>query len=248
MENALSDVVASIASIESLVKLIALLMGGIWSYHLFLRYRNSYPRATITHEVTVNNLPCRQLLLTVGVTIRNDGKVLLPLTFTETWVRQLLPLSATILRAPQSHPPTSLLEGDLPLLAYEKSQWVKNSSHASLPHRLFDALRGQTYQQREVEPGEVDTIYYYFILDTFPSAFVVITFVHNNAKVNLISWKTRTVYRTQELLAHRMLGRPSRITQQIHTKGKMTHGYTAITLQRRTAPSSNGDSFGNAPR
>lgn len=75
----LSDVESIAAAAESIITVFALLVGGWWSYQLFVRKREKYPRAKTTHSLcSLGRVPGKKLIR-VSVKVENAGGVLLML-------------------------------------------------------------------------------------------------------------------------------------------------------------------------
>lgn len=79
-----------------LATITAIVVGGIWAYLLFVRRRQKYPRAALTHHIvhrriSHDELPDDKVLLRVGLVIENPGEVLLSLISGETRVQQIEP-------------------------------------------------------------------------------------------------------------------------------------------------------------
>lgn len=181
---------------ESILKSLAIIIGGFWTYHLFVQRRQRFPRVKVEHQIQHYLLEQNKMLLTVKVRITNDGDVLLPLTFMITWVRQLLPTSpASISRTIPVEPDK---EDDLPPLAVAERQWKQINRHKSSILRFSDWLRGHSHQGGEIEPKETDEFFYCFTLDTVPKSILITTIIDNSAKGNKLSWKARTVYDLKE--------------------------------------------------
>ncbi len=74
-----------------LFTVVAIVVGGIWTYLLFVRTRQRYPRANLTHRITHRKVSDDHMLLRVGLTVVNQGEVLLTLGAGETWVQRMVP-------------------------------------------------------------------------------------------------------------------------------------------------------------
>ena len=77
----------------------AILVGGWWTWHLFVRHRQGYARATVTHAVTSHPLDAAHQLLHVVVGIENVGNIEIPILRVDTTVQQVLPLSVDLAEA-----------------------------------------------------------------------------------------------------------------------------------------------------
>ena len=171
----ITDIIAAIATV------VAILVGGFWSYTLFVRKRQKYPRANITHRVTPRPMTNSQLLLNVAVTISNPGEVLLSLVSGEIRIQQILPPPSELLNSiNQGHDPVEegQTEVQWPLIASRKSKWEKG--------------------KLEIEPGESDQLQYDFILDAKVQTIQVYSYLRNAKKRRReIGWGLTTIYDLQ---------------------------------------------------
>lgn len=65
--------------VESGAKTIALLVGGWWTYNLFVRKRAAFPKVELSHEFFLIDQPDDRVLHVV-VRLKNTGEVLVPIT------------------------------------------------------------------------------------------------------------------------------------------------------------------------
>ena len=72
----LSDVATIVSIVQSITTVIAIIIGGIWSYMLFVSRRQRYPRVKIEHQITCRPVSELKLLLSIDVTITNSSEVL----------------------------------------------------------------------------------------------------------------------------------------------------------------------------
>jgi hypothetical protein len=80
------------SALQSLATIIALFLGGLWTFRAFVKGRGNYPRAKIEHLISHRRLPNQTWLLIVDVFVENIGSVAIPLLATDTWVQRILPL------------------------------------------------------------------------------------------------------------------------------------------------------------
>ena len=62
-------------AIQALATVAALIIGGIWTYQLFVLQRLAYPHLKIEHSVSDISFPDNRILLVVDVTHVNSGNV-----------------------------------------------------------------------------------------------------------------------------------------------------------------------------
>ncbi len=164
--------------LQSLFTVAAIVVGGIWTYLLFVRKRQRFPCANITQQIWHYPLSDRKVLLRVTVRICNKGEILLSLASGFTRVQQVIPCSADLCKsigeredaADQSEP-----EVEWPLLAEQKPAFAKG--------------------KREIEPGETDELHFDFAIDPDVQVVVVYSYLKNVKKRRReIGWNATTVY------------------------------------------------------
>jgi hypothetical protein len=89
----LSDFQELTESIQSIFTVLAIIVGGYWTYNLYKVKREGLPRANIEHNVNVIYIsPSRnRLILSIDVIVENTGSVLLKLMPWQIIVRKILP-------------------------------------------------------------------------------------------------------------------------------------------------------------
>ena len=157
---------------------IAFIVGGMWSYKLFVKKRLKYPRANITHKILHKPIPSGKVLLHVTTVISNTGDVLLSLISGTTRIQQMLPLSQEVLNG--------ISEGKDPVCEQETEiEWPL----------LMDRDSDWKEREFEIEPGEEDQIVYDFIIDANVQTVVVYSYLKNVSKGSRdIGWSLTTVY------------------------------------------------------
>jgi hypothetical protein len=162
-----------IDGIEALFTIIAIIVGGVWTYMLFIKRRQQYPRADITHKIINIPLTNGKTLLRVKTIISNPGEVLLTLASGETRVQQILPLSDDIT--------ADIAVGKDPVVEGTEAGWP---------------LLGRRVREGapcEIEPGEKDEICYDFVIDSGVQATFVYSYYRNIMKKDRdIGWGLTT--------------------------------------------------------
>lgn len=163
---------------QALATAAAILVGGIWTYLLFVKRRQRYPRAEIKHIVTHKQIGNDKLLLHVCVVISNTGDVLVSLENGETRIQQLLPPSGELLndinKGVKLHK-----EGETEISWPEIASIPKNWKRGTF----------------EIEPGERDEIHYDFILNADVQCVEVYSYFRNFVKRGRnIGWNVTTIY------------------------------------------------------
>lgn len=77
--------------IESVATTMALILGGIWTYLLFVTKREKFPRAKISNSITILGMVNGQRIVRVTVLVENLGNVLLELVSGKVTVKSVKP-------------------------------------------------------------------------------------------------------------------------------------------------------------
>jgi hypothetical protein len=148
-------------ALQSVATIIALFIGGLWTFRAFVKGRGNYPRAKLEHLISHRRLPNRTSLLIVDISVENIGPVAIPLRSADTWVQQILPLpSAVQSRIDEGH---DFLEGDKHEGAWKllgtihKREFVKHDY-------VVDCGERDQYRHNFLLPESVQTIQVYTYL------------------------------------------------------------------------------------
>lgn len=178
------DSVQQLADIlESLATVIAICVAGCWSYLLFVRRRQRFPRAAVSHQTFCFQLPDGRSLLRVAAKIVNTGEVLMQLRFARTRVQQLLPLPDHVaqLLAVTAIDPVPTKDCELPWTVLGAREW------------RIDAEIG------EVEPGESEAFHCDFVIPAGVEQVLVYTHVKNHSKPDRdVGWSDTIVVSLKE--------------------------------------------------
>lgn len=162
------------ALIQSAATVIAITVGGIWTYWLFVRKRQKFPRAKIEHRISHRSTVNGRLLLSVDAIISNTSDVLLSLVSGKISVSQMLPPQAELL---------NILNGGQ---GTEVTDW-----QALVP------LRNPTWKkgELEIEPGESQQLPYHFVINASVQTLLVYTYFRNAEKSGrVLGWELSTIY------------------------------------------------------
>lgn len=133
--------------IQAAAAVSALVIGGIWTYLLFVRQRQRFPRAEVEHEIAWSPLTNDQALVHVSVEVKNVGNSLIRLTDGYVQIQQVRPLeSALESRIVSGIDPVEdgCAEIEWPLLGRRDCDWQD--------------------EPREIEPGETDGFPFDFVI------------------------------------------------------------------------------------
>jgi hypothetical protein len=176
----LTSVQTAVEVAEGIATILAIVVGGIWSYMLFVRTRQKYPRASVTHRITHRPLDSERQLVVVDVILHNTGEVLLSLESSETRVQEVLPLPSGLLGSDNATPVRDgSTEVEWPLLESSERTWKQG--------------------EFEIEPGEVDQVTYDFIVGSDVETIRVYSYFRNTTKEKKqIGWGLTTLYDLQK--------------------------------------------------
>ena len=166
-----------ISTWKDVVEAGAVLVAGVWAYMLFVRSRQRFPRASLTHRITHRNLNDGQMLLHLNVLVSNPGLIVLRIEEAEARVQQVLPLADNVREAierGQDPVPQGQREVPWPLLSERICRWKE---------RNF-----------EIEPGEADEVIWDFALSRDIQTVEIYTYFRNVKKRHKdIGWGLTTL-------------------------------------------------------
>ena len=166
-----------VAILESAAKIVALGVGGAWTYMLFIRKRQQYPRAQLTHECVAYRVNQERSLLRVTLNIRNTGDVLLRIESGQVRVQQISPLVTG---------ETLEIEGFAGRDGQFEYAWPE-LGYLDLPYTSGAGL--------EVEPGESEAIQFDLFVKTGVQVVQIYTYVKNVSKAGReIGWNCTSVH------------------------------------------------------
>ena len=160
---------------QATVTALGLLVAGWWTYTLFVKKREPYPKANVEHRIAHWRLQDR-IVLHLTVRITNVSSVVLTIPSILARVQQLLPMTEqTVSDLSATGIPAGESEIPWPLLAERSCDWYT--------------------EKREVEPGETEECHFDFLLAAEVLAVSVYSYVKNHSKSHReMGWNTTTVY------------------------------------------------------
>ena len=167
---------------ESIFTILAIIIGGIWTYIMFIKKRERYPRANISHKLYKCLLE-DNLLIHLTVTIENISSVLMTIKSGEVRICQILPV------------PQSIKE-----LIDETSDIVKkNANEAPWPEMSIREFL-EDKKPIEIEPKEIDCLHFDFIIPKNVELIEVYSHLENIKKPKKeIGWNTTTLHKVEEI-------------------------------------------------
>lgn len=153
--------------IESFFTILAIIVGGIWTYIIFIKNREKYPKAVLKHNVDTVDIE-DGLLIRLRIEIENLGKVILPIKTGEIRLQQIKPSTKTVSEA------------------IENFQNDVNEKKADIIWPLLEKriLKYEADQTYELEPGEIDYFEFDFILSNEIDVIQFYTHIENDLKQN----------------------------------------------------------------
>lgn len=164
--------------ISNIIETIAIIVGGTWTYILFIKNREKYPKADIIQNVTHVRLDKSHILIRVDLKLVNTGKVLLSGLDTENRIQQILPLPRTVKKAVERG----------------KDPVEKGESEVLWP---MIGERQVTLEKElaEIEPGEDESIQFDYVVGSGVKVVQVYTYVRNIFKSKKeIGWGVTSLY------------------------------------------------------
>jgi hypothetical protein len=162
------------ASLESAFKIIGIILAGIWTYLLFVRSREKFPRADLKHRIEFWDISEQERLIRVVLVIKNESDVLLRLFEGETWIQQMKPW---------------------PIEAIEKFKELNRKSDKVSAEVGWLLISEKNHnQEREIEPKESDEVSMDFIIDKSYEQILIYSFFENSHKPGRhLAWSTSAV-------------------------------------------------------
>jgi len=153
-------------NLESLAKIAALIIAGWWTYILFIRRREKFPRAELAHHVENLALPRHKRLIRVAVEVKNLGSTIIRVSSVDTRLQHVAPMTERELQHRLRETPA--LDANAP----PTMQWYL------LARRREAIPRGQA----EIEPSESETFFAEFIIDDGVDVLRVYSHLENRTK------------------------------------------------------------------
>lgn len=150
---------------ESFFKIAAIIFAGFWSYMLFIKKRQKYPRACVSHKLEQHSITDGKKLLHLTLNVQNCGEVLLSLIEGEVRVLQMLPVNQNL--------KNQICSGDIPYLkGYKEISWPV----------IDEFVFNWSKAKREIEPNESDEYHYDFVVDSAVNTVQIYSHLSNERK------------------------------------------------------------------
>lgn len=139
---------------EAIVSIFAIIVGGVWTYNLFIKERRHYPHANIEQKVSHAALSKHINLLRVGIELTNTGSSRLLSGKSVIRIQQILPVLPCPKQGPCAKDEVSSALREIE----RKANTFSWRLIAKREHNFKKAL--------DIEPGEKDFIEYEFVVPT----------------------------------------------------------------------------------
>lgn len=186
--NMLLKLKESIDITKGIITILAIIIGGFWTYNIYVKERRHFPHANIEQTVEHISLSEKINLLHVTITLMNDGASRLFLKKGFVRIQQILP-------EPDCN-------GNQPCVPSQNQIEVSLKGNQRKQDRFSWPLiqeRNKTFEiPLDIEPGEKDIIGFEFALSSSVKAIRVYSYFRNEAKSkpgSEIGWKTYQFYR-----------------------------------------------------
>ncbi|MBM3813198.1 MAG: hypothetical protein FJW20_16360 [Acidimicrobiia bacterium] len=165
------------ALLQSVATILAIIVGGAWTYITFIQNRESKPRMNVEHRVTHRPLGHGKIVLFVDIRMENTGKVKVSPSMEDVRVYQVLPLKDDLKQ--------KLERGEHLIPDAEKE--------AAWPHLAYRPRKLETKELILLEPGERAERHHEFILEDGLRMVMVYSHYENPANKG-IGWDTTSYY------------------------------------------------------
>jgi len=170
------------AAVQSIIISIGVIFGGWWTYWIFYKNRQIYPRANISHEISHKTGIGDRIYLRVAVKISNDGNVVIRLNNCDIRIQQIKPVNDDINKSVKGH-------------CQKKKREEFWDNEIKWP--TIDRINGCWEKEKiEIESGESDQFYFDFMLDSKIETILIYTYITNlkKKKKTELGWSLSTMY------------------------------------------------------
>jgi hypothetical protein len=175
----------TVETVQAIITTAAIIIGGIWTYNLFVKERQQFPHANIEQKISHVALSKQTNLLRVGIEIANTGSSRLLLGKSIIRVQQILPIPPCPKQGPCASQQVNA--------AIKESE--RQADRFSWP---LIAEREKGFEQPlDIEPGEKAPIEFEFVVPSDVKVIRVYSYFRNDQKSNgdnEIGWSMSSHY------------------------------------------------------
>ena len=156
------------STIQSVLTMGAIVLGGVWTYMLFVRQRLSFPRINLDMAAETVTLSDTGRMVRVSVFLKSAGSVVVRSACAQLRLRQVAPVHHSI-----RHVADAIGKGYDPVPAGKaRIEWPM----------LVGREWNWSQKQFEIEPGEKDSLHADFFIDKDVSTIELYFFMRNSRK------------------------------------------------------------------
>jgi len=170
----------ALSGLSEIVTIVAIIIGGIWTYRAFIKNRIGYPKANAELHIEDINLNSAENLVRVTAKLENIGQSLLRVRKYYMRIQQVLPI-------PDGFEPT-------PDKSEHEVKWWSISEHAK------DHTASPSTKMREIEPGETDILHFDFKIPSEITHVYLDFYVWNDKKKTRWNWSFGETFRQKREL------------------------------------------------
>lgn len=168
--------------LQSITTIIAVIIGGFWTYDVFIKERRNVPHANIEHRISHLTLAKNAHLLRVGIELSNAGGSMMGISQSIVRVQQILPQVSC------AGDPCAV--NQLKIAATEIDRKEDRFAWPLIAERNVTT-------RIEIEPGEKQSLDYEFVVPATTKAVRVYTYFKNDQKSKKsheMGWYTSSFY------------------------------------------------------
>ena len=184
IEKALLRKKELIELLQSVITIAAIVVGGIWTYRLFVEQRALKPHLNIQHAVVARVISPGVAWLHLTVTLANSGDSLVSLHKADVRVQQILPLGPSIQAA----------------LNARKTRVGRKNNLVPWPGLCRYVMTPDV----DIEPKETDNVEFDFLIPANVRSVRIYTYLENalaTSKSRKMGWKLGTIHDISEATA-----------------------------------------------
>lgn len=179
-DNKLDKTIKVFNLLQKIIAIIAIVIGGLWTYKLFILHREAYPKANISYHIEERKLSAEYNYIQIIVKIENSGNTVLRILKGEVRICDI------------SFPNNTI---EKQLKEYDKIMYF---DERTFKWRCFQIIKMKWEKgEIEIEPKEADELDFEFIV---PSKYKVIkifswfTNMEKNVGERYIGWSASKLY------------------------------------------------------
>ena len=181
------------SGLKDSAEVLVIVVGGIWTYRLFIRTRKDYAfpdlEVRITHRVLGNG----KIYLSVIAEVKNASKVLLTLTSGKVYVQQVQPLFQKMSDHIQNADETVLSEGLR--TTSEGKELFQADGEMNWYEQGYREITWGEDRRVYIEPSETAEIPADFLLDnSIETVKIIVYFPNPRTSGTAVGWRSTTIY------------------------------------------------------